>query len=98
MRVPIIQMSSTSKRFGRQPVLEALDWQVMPGQVVGLLGRNGAGKSTLLECLLGLRETDGGSVTVHRRAACLPGRPHGLILSALCAAPARYPPRDAGLR
>ena len=65
MRVPIIQMSSASKRFGSQGVLDALDWQVMPGQVVGLLGRNGAGKSTLLECLLGLRETDGGSVTIY---------------------------------
>jgi ABC-2 type transport system ATP-binding protein len=65
MRVPVIQMSSTSKRFGSQGVLDALDWQVMPGQVVGLLGRNGAGKSTLLECLLGLRETDGGSVTIY---------------------------------
>ncbi|MGX4642845.1 ABC transporter ATP-binding protein [Massilia sp. SYSU DXS3249] len=64
MRVPIIRMSSTSKRFGSQSVLDGLDWQVMPGQVIGLLGRNGAGKSTLLECLLGLRETDGGSVTV----------------------------------
>ena len=65
MRVPIIQMSSTSKRFGSQSVLDGLNWQVMPGQVIGLLGRNGAGKSTLLECLLGLRETDGGSVTIH---------------------------------
>lgn len=65
MRVPIIQMSSTSKRFGSQSVLSGLNWEVMPGQVVGLLGRNGAGKSTLLECLLGLREVDGGSVTVY---------------------------------
>ena len=65
MRVPIIQMSSTTKRFGSQSVLDGLDWQVMPGQVIGLLGRNGAGKSTLLECLLGLREPDGGSVTIY---------------------------------
>lgn len=65
MRVPIIQMSSTTKQFGSQSVLDALDWQVMPGQVIGLLGRNGAGKSTLLECLLGLREADSGSVTVY---------------------------------
>jgi ABC-2 type transport system ATP-binding protein len=64
MRVPIIQMSSTIKRFGSQLVLDGLDWQVMPGQVIGLLGRNGAGKSTLLECLLGLRERDAGGVTV----------------------------------
>jgi ABC-2 type transport system ATP-binding protein len=32
--------------------------------VVGLLGRNGAGKSTLMECLLGLREIDGGSISL----------------------------------
>ena len=43
-------------------VLNGLDWQLLPGQVVGLLGRNGAGKTTLLEALLGLRETDAGSV------------------------------------
>ena len=37
----------------------------MPGQVIGLLGCNGAGKSTLLECLLGLRELDGGAVRLY---------------------------------
>jgi ABC-2 type transport system ATP-binding protein len=57
-------MSSVSKRFGSQQVLDGLDWQVESGQVVGLLGRNGAGKSTLLECMLGLRELDGGSVAL----------------------------------
>ena len=43
-------------------VLKGLDWQLLPGQVVGLLGRNGAGKTTLLEALLGLREPQAGSV------------------------------------
>jgi ABC-2 type transport system ATP-binding protein len=57
-------MSSVSKWFGSQRVLAGLDWQIAPGQVVGLLGRNGAGKSTLLECMLGLREADGGSVAL----------------------------------
>ncbi|QNA88003.1 ABC transporter ATP-binding protein [Massilia sp. Dwa41.01b] len=64
MNTPIVQLSSISKQFGTTPILASLDWQVMPGQVIGLLGRNGAGKSTLLECLLGLRETDGGSVRI----------------------------------
>jgi ABC-2 type transport system ATP-binding protein len=64
MSTPIVQLSSIRKQFGSTPVLNGLDWQVMPGQVIGLLGRNGAGKSTLLECLLGLRELDGGSVTL----------------------------------
>jgi ABC-2 type transport system ATP-binding protein len=62
--LPSIEMSSVLKRFGSQRVLDGLDWQIGRGQVVGLLGRNGAGKSTLLECMLGLRELDGGSVTV----------------------------------
>lgn len=64
MTEPIIRMSSVSKHFGSKPVLDKLQWEVRPGQVIGLLGRNGAGKSTLMECLLGLRETDLGDITI----------------------------------
>jgi len=69
MSAAIVRMSSVSKSFGSQRVLAGLDWQIAPGQVVGLLGRNGAGKSTLLECMLGLREADGGSVSLFGDAA-----------------------------
>jgi len=48
--------------YAGKPVLDQLDWQLLPGQVVGLLGRNGVGKTTLLESLLGLRDVDGGEV------------------------------------
>jgi len=58
---PIIQLHDVAKYFGSNTVLNSLDWEVGQGQVIGLLGRNGAGKSTLMECLLGLRELDGGS-------------------------------------
>jgi ABC-2 type transport system ATP-binding protein len=64
MSAPLVRMSSVSKYFGSQRVLDGLDWQVAPGQVIGLLGRNGAGKSTLLECMLGLRELDGGGIAL----------------------------------
>jgi ABC-2 type transport system ATP-binding protein len=43
-------------------VLRGLDWTLLPGQVVGLLGRNGSGKTTLLETLLGLRQPQAGRV------------------------------------
>lgn len=43
-------------------VLRGLDWTLLPGQVVGLLGRNGSGKTTLLETLLGLRQPQAGQV------------------------------------
>jgi ABC-2 type transport system ATP-binding protein len=52
-----------------EPVLKGLDWQLLPGQVVGLLGRNGAGKTTLLEALLGLREPQAGTVKLFGRDA-----------------------------
>ncbi len=64
MNAPLVQMSSVTKHFGARQVLDRLDWQIAPGQVIGLLGRNGAGKSTLLECMLGLREVDGGTVNM----------------------------------
>lgn len=57
---------------GGTPVLRGLNWQLLPGQVVGLLGRNGAGKTTLLETLLGLREPQAGSVQLFGRSAVQP--------------------------
>lgn len=55
--------------YGSRPVLQGLDWQLQPGQVVGLLGRNGAGKTTLLEALLGLRDVQAGDVRLFGQAA-----------------------------
>jgi ABC-2 type transport system ATP-binding protein len=57
---PSVTLNGLRVAFGAQTVLDGLDWALLPGQVVGLLGRNGAGKTTLLESLLGLREVDAG--------------------------------------
>ncbi len=42
--------------------LDAVSFQVEPGQLVGLVGPNGAGKSTLLKAMLGLIPTAHGTV------------------------------------
>ncbi len=55
--------------YGGKPVLQDTDWQLQPGQVVGLLGRNGSGKTTLLECLLGLRDPQAGQVLLFGQPA-----------------------------
>jgi len=60
---PTAELSGIQLAYPKGPaVLNGLDWQLVPGQVVGLLGRNGAGKTSLLEVLLGLREPQAGSV------------------------------------
>ena len=67
---PSVELAGVSLAYsGGPPVLRDLDWQLLPGQVVGLLGRNGAGKTTLLEAVLGLRETQAGSVRVFGQPA-----------------------------
>lgn len=57
-----VRLSGLQLSYGGKHVLDHLDWQLLPGQVVGLLGRNGVGKTTLLESLLGLREIGGGQI------------------------------------
>lgn len=42
--------------------LDAVSFQVSPGELVGIIGPNGAGKSTLLKALLGLVPKSGGVV------------------------------------
>ena len=49
----VVSLANVQRRFGASTVLKGLDAQVMPGQVIALLGKNGAGKTTLLETLLG---------------------------------------------
>lgn len=67
---PSANIRGLSLHYPKGPaVLDGLDWQLLPGQVVGLLGRNGVGKTTLLEALLGLREPSAGQVQLFGQPA-----------------------------
>ena len=59
-----IVVSGLTKRYGNRTAVEDVGFEVAPGEIFGLLGPNGAGKTTVLECLSGLRQPDGGSITV----------------------------------
>jgi ABC-2 type transport system ATP-binding protein len=64
-----VQITGLQLGYRGRPVLQGLDWQMHPGQVIGLLGRNGAGKTTLLEALLGLRDAQAGTVQLFGQPA-----------------------------
>jgi len=70
---PVLQVRGLAKSFKQRQVLNALDWHVPAGRVVGLLGRNGAGKTTLLRCLLGLSPINGGSIELFGAPMIEPG-------------------------
>ena len=59
---PIISVRNLVNRFGRQVVHEGLDLDVMPGEVLGIVGGSGSGKSVLVHTMLGLRRPTSGEV------------------------------------
>src|ERR687898_656139 len=60
--VPLLQMRRITKSFFGVPVLDAVDLDVMPGEVHAVVGENGAGKSTLMKILVGAYQPDAGSI------------------------------------
>jgi ABC-2 type transport system ATP-binding protein len=61
---PVIRVRGLTKRYGDVLAVDGIDFDVAKGEIFGLLGPNGAGKTTTVEILEGLREPDGGEVTV----------------------------------
>ncbi|MCK9362657.1 MAG: LPS export ABC transporter ATP-binding protein [Syntrophales bacterium] len=50
------------KIYNKRKVVDGVDLEVGPGEVVGLLGPNGAGKTTTFYMIVGLIKPDGGSI------------------------------------
>ena len=59
---PILETHGVTKSFFGNQVLKGVDFQVLPGEVMGLVGENGAGKSTLMKIIVGLYTHDGGEI------------------------------------
>ena len=58
----VAEVENLSKSFGSKTVVRDLNFTLMRGDRLGLIGRNGAGKSTLIKLLLGQLQPDAGTV------------------------------------
>ncbi len=59
---PHLSARGLSKRFDGYAALAEVDFDLAPGEILGIIGPNGAGKTTLMECVAGLLAADAGEV------------------------------------
>jgi len=57
-----------SKRFGDTLILNDVNFEILSGQKIGLIGPNGCGKTTLLKMLTGVEKSDSGILNISRGA------------------------------
>ncbi|MEM8680840.1 MAG: ATP-binding cassette domain-containing protein, partial [Planctomycetota bacterium] len=50
---PLVEFIEVSHAVDRHPLLQEIDWQIMPHTHWAVLGPNGAGKTTLIRILAG---------------------------------------------
>lgn len=59
---PLLSMQAISKSFGGIPALREASLEILPAEVMALVGQNGAGKSTMIKILNGAYRLDSGTI------------------------------------
>ncbi len=62
---PVLAAKGLVKRYGRVVALDNADFDLMPGEILGVIGDNGAGKSTLIKALCGAVNPDSGTIELN---------------------------------
>jgi fructose transport system ATP-binding protein len=60
--VPALRARALNKRYGRVVALDNADFDLMPNEILAVIGDNGAGKSTLIKALTGAVSPDHGEI------------------------------------
>jgi fructose transport system ATP-binding protein len=62
---PIVQARGLVKRYGRVVALDNADFDLLPGEILAVIGDNGAGKSSLIRALSGAMLPDAGEIRLN---------------------------------
>jgi branched-chain amino acid transport system ATP-binding protein len=62
---PALDIQSLSSGYGRIPILNGVQFQVEPAEVLGILGHNGMGKTTLLRTVMGYAPATSGRIKTY---------------------------------
>ena len=65
---PVIKARGLMKRYGTVVAMNGADFDLYPGEILGVIGDNGAGKSTLIKALSGAVTPDHGSIELEGSA------------------------------
>jgi fructose transport system ATP-binding protein len=64
---PVMEARGLVKRFGQVTALDGADFELLPGEILAVIGDNGAGKSTLIKALSGALIPDEGEIRLDGR-------------------------------
>ncbi|BBH65862.1 sugar ABC transporter ATP-binding protein [Actinoplanes sp. OR16] len=59
---PVLQARNLTKRYGRVVAIDGSDLELLPGEILAVIGDNGAGKSSLIKALSGALVPDSGEI------------------------------------
>ncbi|KQX38074.1 sugar ABC transporter ATP-binding protein [Devosia sp. Root436] len=68
----ILKARGLNKRYGRVTALDNCDFDLMPGEILAVIGDNGAGKSSLIKALSGAITPDSGEIFLEGQPVSFP--------------------------
>lgn len=67
MKYDLLRIENIGKTYRETPILKNINFQVKPGEIIGIIGSSGSGKTTLLHTIIGFTKPDTGDVKFRQR-------------------------------